>query len=159
MTPTVQLPMHKRIVVVALFASGLWFLSTKGYVQDRESSPGPAMSVAARPEPADSGPGLQGLGVPISIADGRQTESLRLSHQALKHAASLLQKAADVLETDEFVAVQLIRQVIAILKYEVIPSLIEPDTAVAPIVLPSTMTDKGTVSEEPAALSIQNASS
>lgn len=149
MIPAIQLLMNTRIVVLALFVSGLWFLSPKGYTQDRESSSDPAMSVTARTE----------QGVPISIEDGRQTESLRLSHQALKHAASLLQKAADVLETDEIVAVQLIRQVIAILKYQVIPSLIEPDTALAPIIPLSNKTGKGTASEEPFTALIQKPSS
>lgn len=58
-----------------------------------------------------------------------------------EHAASLLLKAADILEMDEFMTVQFIRQVLSILKDEVIPSLIERDTAWGLIISPSTRTD------------------
>jgi len=66
---------------------------------------------------------------------------LRTPRQSLKHAATLLRNAADVLDKNELLAVQLIRQVIAILKHHVIPSLKTPDAARISVFPPTTRDD------------------
>jgi hypothetical protein len=53
--------------------------------------------------------------------------------QSLKHASILLHKAANAIEKDNVLAVQLIRQVVSILKHQVIPSLIDQNSTLLPI--------------------------
>jgi len=148
MSPTVLLPITMRMLALVLLAMSLWLFSPKGCVPDQETNPRPALSVATPTEQCEPDPSLACQGIPISIKDDTQTESSRTPHQSLKNAAVLLNKAADVLDTDELVAVQLIRHVISILKYTVIPSLLEPERSLAPIGPSSNMTDSGMVKKE-----------
>lgn len=148
MIPDIALPIHQRTLVLVLLAIGSLLLTQKGCVPDREIDPRPALSVATLTEQCDSGMDATGLGIPISIKDDTQTESLQTPHQSLKNAAVLLSRAADVLDTDQLVAVQLIRQVIAILKHRVIASLIEHDSSLLPIRSPSNMTDNEVIDEK-----------
>lgn len=133
MTSVAQWSANTWALILALLAVSLWLFPQKSCVSDWEASPGPAMSVLVLAVQDDAVRYQQGHAVPIYIKDRKLAESSGTPSQSLKHAATLLRKAADVLETNDIVAVQLIRQVISILKYQVIPSLVEPDAALVPI--------------------------
>lgn len=117
------------ILVLALLATILWFFFQKCCVPDRDISSEALISAVVITESPDCGLKQQTQPIPISIKKKRQFESSENPSRSLKRASTLLLKAADALETNEVVAVQLIRQVIAILKFQVIPSLLESNTA------------------------------
>ena len=91
----------------------------------------------------------QAQAVPVNIIKENRSESLKTPSQSLKHASILLRKAADALETNQVLAVQLIRQVISILKHQVVPSLLDSNSALAPIRSLSYLVEPGMDEEEP----------
>lgn len=133
MTSVAQWTTSTRALILALLAVSLCLFLQNSWVSDREASRGPATSVLILAVQDDAVRYRQDHTVPIYIQDGKRAESSGTPSQSLKYAATLLRKAADVLETNDIVAVQLIRQVISILKYQVIPSLVKPDAALVPI--------------------------
>lgn len=133
MTSLAQWSTNTWVLILVLLAVSLWLFLQKSCVSDREASLAPAMSVLALAVQDSVVSRRQGHVVPIYIKDGKRAESPETPSRSLKHAAALLGKAADVVETNDIAAVQLIRQVISILKYQVIPSLIEPDATSVPI--------------------------
>lgn len=147
MTSLVYWSRNNRMLIFALLVTIAWFFFQKGCAPEREASPGPAMSVVAFAAQDDSV--LHRQAVPISIINKKQSESLKAPSQSLKHASILLRKAADVLETNQVLAVQLIRQVISILKHQVVPSLLDSNLSLAPINSLSYLAEPGMDDEEP----------
>ncbi|MCS6305527.1 MAG: hypothetical protein H8K07_17945 [Nitrospira sp.] len=115
---------------------------------DPEAGPGHAVSVVVLAVQEDAVFYRQGQAVPINIKDEKRAELSNTPSQSLRYASILLRKAADVLETNEVLAVQFIRQVISILKYRVIPSLVESNEVLVPIDLSADQTEIGTAGEE-----------
>jgi hypothetical protein len=140
MISAARLSINKLILVIPILAAGLWLLSQKGCVPDSDASPDPVTSSA--------GSHLSGPDLGADAQRHRLNLLERVGHsglsgtprQSLRNAATLLRSAADILDRNELRAVQLIRQVIAILKHQVIPSLSTPEVALVPIVSPASNT-------------------
>lgn len=135
--------------IFALFAASLWFLSQEGCAQDREASLDPAISVALHVKKNDTISRRQDQAAPIYANNEKPSESIQTPSQSLKHASILLHRAATTLENNEVTAVQLIRQVISILKHQVIPSLLERNSVLVPISSLSDLSGQGQDGEEP----------
>lgn len=134
MTSVAQWSVSARLLLVLILLTlSLWLFLQKGYVPDREIRPGTVAFVVILAVQDDAGLYRQASAVLINIKDEKRAESSGTPSQSLRYASILLSRAADVLETNEILAVQLIRQVISILKHHVIPSLVEPDAALVPI--------------------------
>ncbi|MFO0698319.1 MAG: hypothetical protein U0236_03745 [Nitrospira sp.] len=129
--------MNRSTRILALVAASLGLIVQTGCVPDREIHGGLDASVITRTEPGTPPQHPKGHGISISIKDETEAESPGTPRRSLKNASALLGRAAEVVDTDELLAVQLIRHVIAILKYKVIPSLMEPNTSLVPIGSPS----------------------
>lgn len=149
MTSVAQWSLNKRTLIVAVLAASLWLFLQKGCVPDPEAIPGHAMSVVVLAVQDDAVLYRQGqavlinIAVPLNIKDEKRAELSNTPSQSLRYASILLRKAADVLETNEVLAVQFIRQVISILKYRVIPSLVESNEVLVPIDLSADQTEIG----------------
>ncbi len=143
MTSVAQWSLNKRTLIVAVLAASLWLFLQKGCVPDPEAIPGHAMSVVVLAVQDDAVLYRQGQAVPINIKDEKRAELSNTPSQSLRYASILLRKAADVLETNEVLAVQFIRQVISIPKYRVIPSLVESNEVLVPIDLSADQTEIG----------------
>ncbi len=132
MTSVAQWSIYRRPVIGALLAAGAWLFLQEGCVPDREVSAGSAMSVVLAVQD-DSVLHRHGQTTPISIRKEDRSGSMETPSQSLKHASILLHKAANAIEKDNVLAVQLIRQVVSILKHQVIPSLIDQNSTLLPI--------------------------
>jgi len=106
-------------------------------------------SVAAVMEQYGCGLHQRSQAVTINIKKEKRAESVETPSQSLKHASILLRRSAHALETNEVLAVQLIRQVISILKHQVIPSLLAPNSALVPVGLLFELADQEMDGEEP----------
>lgn len=84
-----------------------------------------------------------GQAIPISIKTDDRSGSIETPSHSLKHASILLHRAASVIEKDDTLAVQLIRQVISILKHHVIPSLLDRNSTLLPISSLSGLAEQG----------------
>jgi hypothetical protein len=135
MTSVAQWSVCARLLLLLLVLPtlSLWLFLQKGCMPDREIRPGTAAFVVILAVQDDAGLYRLASVVPINIKDEKRAESSGTPSQSLRYASILLSRAADALETNEILAVQLIRQVISILKHHVIPSLVEPDAALVPI--------------------------
>ncbi len=100
---------------------------------DREASLDPSLSLVILARQDDALSGRHGSAVGAKPKGGTEAESLETPSQSLKRASLLLSKAATTLENDEAMTVQLIRQVISILKNHVIPSLLDGKSRLVPI--------------------------
>lgn len=104
MTASTKPLYHRLFLVVPTLVASCWLASQKGCAHPPGVTPIHALAVAESP-----------AHMPI----WRTTElSLRPNRPALKQASDLLRKAADSLERNEPLAVQLIRQALAILQHE-----------------------------------------
>ena len=143
MNSVAQRSLNKRTLIVALLATSLWLFLQKGCVPDPEASPGHAMSIVVLAAQNDAVLYRQDQTVPINIKDEKRAQLSNTPSQSLRYASILLRKAADVVETNEALAVQFIRQVISILKYRVIPLLVESNAVLVPIDLSAEQTEIG----------------
>ncbi|HXV67626.1 MAG TPA: hypothetical protein VD738_01780 [Nitrospira sp.] len=141
------LHMNKPFLVTVALTTGLWSISQKGCVPDSDLRPDTATPVVASPHLSDHSLPAQSESIRSALGYVGYSELSETPGQSLKKAAALLRKAADVLDKNELVAVQLIRQVIAILKHHVIPSLNRPDAVLVPIASPAAGLDQGSLSE------------
>lgn len=96
----------------------------EGCKGDRKVSLGPSLLLVILTGQEDAMSGRQDPTVGITSKQGKEAESLETPSQSLKRASLLLSRAATTLEDDEAMTVQLIRQVISILKDQVIPPLL-----------------------------------
>lgn len=113
-------------VVMALSAISLWCLTEQSCVPDRDLKPTTAHAeegVASWIPEAAVDEGV----VSYRLLDGRTEPLPGVTVRSLKQAAKLLNQAAEVVDKNEGLAVQFIRQAIAILKHDVIRSLNMPD--------------------------------
>lgn len=115
---------YRSALVIPLLATGFWLFSHKGCVPAPDLKPTPALAVAASPltlplveHPGNRGD-VAGAGAPPASGD---------TAKSLTRAADLLKQAATLLDKNEHMAVQLIRQAIAILKHDVIHTLNTPE--------------------------------
>lgn len=126
MIPATSLRHYRPALVIPLLVTGLWFFSHKGCAPAPDLKPTPALGVAATPLP---------LTVPLVGYPGNRGDmavpgappSSGAAAKSLRRAADLLKRAATLLDKNEHLAVQLIRQAIAILKHEVIHALNAPE--------------------------------
>lgn len=121
------------IPLLTLLAVAFWLLLLNDGVRDRETSLSPPMSVVVFARQDDSVPLRQGQPARITAKTEPRSESTETPSESLKRASILLHRAANTLESNEATAVQLIRQVIAILKHQVIPSLLNQHAVLVPI--------------------------
>ena len=121
------------ILLFGLLLSCLWLIVQQSCMGDREASLDSSSSLVRLAREDDALSDRHGSAVGITSKRGKETESLETPSQSLKRASLLLSRAATTLEDDEAMAVQLIRQVISILKHQVIPSLLEGNSALVPI--------------------------
>lgn len=113
-------------VAMALSAISLWCLTEQSCVPDPDFKPTTAYAeegVASWIPEAAVDEGV----VSSRLLDGRTEPLPGVTVRSLKQAANLLNQAAEVVDTNEGLAVQFIRQAIAILKHDVIRSLSMPD--------------------------------
>ncbi|MDH4155643.1 MAG: hypothetical protein OEV01_17870 [Nitrospira sp.] len=115
---------------------------------DRQVSASSGLSGVVLAMQDDAVPRLQGLTIPNSTKRNNQAESMETPSRSLKHASILLHRAANAIEKDNVLTVQLIRQVIAILKHQVIPSLLDHDSLLVPISSLSAVAEQGMDREE-----------
>lgn len=124
---------NKRVLILALFVASSWcFLQTRS-VTDHETSTDLGGFVVLLAIQDDTAPRLQGLLIPNSTRRDNRADSTETPSHSLKHASILLHRAANAIEKDDALAVQLIRQVITILKHHVIPSLLDRHSTLVPI--------------------------
>jgi hypothetical protein len=147
MTSLVYWSKNNPVLIMALLVTSTWFFQ-KGCVPNGEASPDPAMLVDLAVQD-DTVSHRQAPAVAISIVKEKRPESKKTPSQSLKHASLLLRKAADALETNQVLAVQLIRQVISILKHQVVPSLLDQNLALVPINSLSYVDEQRMDGEEP----------
>lgn len=121
------------IPLLAPLAVGLWLFFQEGGVHDLETRLGPPMSVVVFAGQDGTIPLQQGQAARINAKTEQRSESIETPSQSLRRASILLHRAANTLESSEATAVQLIRQVIAILKHQVIPSLLDQHAVWVPI--------------------------
>ncbi len=148
MTSVVNRLRNNRELMLALFLASTWFFLQAESVTDGEGSTNSGVSVVVLAMQDDAAPGLQGLPTPNSTKKNNRAESMETPSHSLKQASILLHRAADAIEKDDVMAVQLIRQVIAILKHHVIPSLLDRNARLVPIGWLSGSTEEGTDREE-----------
>lgn len=116
MTATTTSVLGKPLLIIAILATSVWLAAQKGCVPTPEVAPKP-VTFTMREE----GPAL------IQQAHQSFAQSWEPKSRSLKQASALLRQAADMLNKDDPLAVQLIRQAIAILKHEVNPGIDAPD--------------------------------
>lgn len=146
MIPAGPLRMNKSCLAIPVLAAGLWLLSQFGWFPESDPGPDTAAAVAAVPHVSDHDLRRRGAGLRPDLEPVGLAEVLHTPHQSLKRASTLLRRAADVLDENESLAVHLIRQVIALLKYHVIPSLNMPEATLVPIAAPDAGTAQGALS-------------
>lgn len=147
MTSVVNRLRNKRDLMLALFLASAWFFLQAESVTDREINTNSGVSVIVLARQDDAAPRLQGLPTPNSTKKHNRAESMETPSHSLKQASILLHRAANAIEKDDALAVQLIRQVITILKHHVIPSLLDRHSTLVPITwrsgLPEQESDHG----------------
>lgn len=148
MTSVMNRLRHNLVLMLALFVASAGFFLQAESVTDREARTSSGMSVVVLAMQDDAAPRLQGLPTPNSTKKNNRAESMETPSHSLKQASILLHRAADAIEKDDVMAVQLIRQVIAILKHHVIPSLLDRNASLVPIGWLSVSTEEGTDREK-----------
>ena len=148
MTSVVNRLRNNRDLMLALFLASAWFFLQAESVTDREGSTNSGVSVVVLAMQDDAAPGLQGLPTPNSTKKHNRAESMETPSHSLKQASILLHRAANAIEKDDVLTVQLIRQVIAILKHHVIPSLLDRHSTLVPITWLSGLPEQGIDHEE-----------
>lgn len=142
--------------MLALVVASSWFFLQADCVTDREASTDPAMSIVILTAQGDSVIQQHDRAIPISTKKEERSDSRETPSHSLKHASILLHRAANVIEKDDALAVQLIRQVIAILKHQVIPSLLDHHSSLVPIHSLSEVAERRMGHEEPISASGQS---
>ena len=123
----------KRVFVWTLFVASSWFFLQTGSVSDSETCTGPGGAVGVLAMQEDTAPQLQGMPIPNSTRKDNRTDSMETLSSSLKHASILLHRAANAIEKDNALAAQLIREVISILRQQVIPALLDRNSILVPI--------------------------
>ncbi len=124
---------NKRVLILALFVAISWFFLQTGSVTDHETSTDLGGFVVVLAMQDDTAPRLQGLPIPNSTRRDNRADSTETPSRSLKHASILLHRAANAIDKDHVLAVQLIREVISILRYQVIPALLDHNSTLVPI--------------------------
>lgn len=140
---------NKRVLIIGLLVTNLWFFFQDGGGLAQEVGPCSMVAAAAVMEQYDCGLHQRSQAVPINIKKEKRAESFKTPSQSLMHASILLRRSAHALEMNEVLAVQLLRQVISILKHQVIPSLLAPNSALVPIGLLFELAEQEIDGEEP----------
>lgn len=126
MTTAAWLRLYRPFLMMPLLIIGFWSFSQKGCVPDPDLKPTPALAVAATPlapnVPPVEDPSNQGY-----LAGPDTPQSSGNTAQSLLRAANLLNQAASLIDKNERMAVQFIREAIAILKHDVIHALNAPE--------------------------------
>lgn len=148
MTSVVNRLRNNRDLMLALFLASTWFFLQAESVTDGEGSTNSGVSVVVLAMQDDAAPALQGLPTPNSTKKHNRAESMETPSLSLKQASILLHRAANAIEKDDVLTVQLIRQVIAILKHHVIPSLLDRHSTLVPITWLSGLPEQGIDHEE-----------
>lgn len=148
MTSAVNRLRNNRVLMFALFLAGAWFFLQAESVTDREASTSSGVSVVVLAMQDAAAPRLQGLPIPNSTKKHNRDDAMETPSHWLKQASILLHRAANAIEKDDALAVQLIRQVIAILKHHVIPSLLDRHSTLVPIGWFSGLMEEGMDREE-----------
>ena len=123
-----------------LFAISLWCFSEKSCVPDSELKPTPAFAEKGALAWLLELPVVDEKAVLYRGTDGQIQPFPDITVRSLKQAAKLLNQAADVVGKNEGLAVQFIRQAIAILKNDVIRKLNMPDADHVTTMRPSPFT-------------------
>lgn len=143
--------MNKPTLVLALVAPSLWLVFQKGCVPDQQISPGVVLLETTSIGQSGSGRHLYDQAISIAIERDKRPRPSGTPNQSLKHASSLLRKAADAVEQDKPSTVLLIRQVISILKHQELPGLMDSEATLVPIVLVPDRAERDMPGEAPAA--------
>lgn len=146
MTSVVNRSRNKRVFMLAVASS--WFFLQADCVADHEANTGSGVSVVVFAMQDDKASRLQGLPILNSTKRNNRADSMERPSRSLKHASILLHRAADAIEKDNVQAVQLIRQVISILKHHVIPELLDHNSTLVPINSRSGVAELGMDREE-----------
>ena len=117
---------YRPALVIPLLVTGFWLFSHKGCVPDPDQKPTPALAVAAIPIPLTA-PRVGPPGTRGNLAGPGAPPSSGNTAKSLTRAADMLKQAATLLDKNEHLAVQLIRQAIAILKHDVMHALTAPE--------------------------------
>ena len=149
MTAAVEWSTSTRTLLLVVLTASFWVFLQDSCAQDQEVGPGPTIPLAVSSVQDNSVPHQHDRTIPISIKDDKRAESVETPSQSLKHASILLRRSANAIETNQELAVQLIRQVIAILKHQVIPSLLDHNSVLVPISSLSGLTEQGLDGEGP----------
>jgi hypothetical protein len=149
MTSLTHCSRNKRVLILGLLVANLWFFFQDVCGLAQEVGPCSMESAAAVMEQYGCGLHQRSQAFPINIKKEKRAVSVETPSQSLKHASILLRRSAHALETNEVLAVQLIRQVISILKHQVIPSLLTPNSSLVPIGLLFDLTEQGMDGEKP----------
>lgn len=109
MTSVVNRLRNNRDLMLALFLASTWFFLQAESVTDGEGSTNSGVSVVVLAMQDDAAPALQGLPTPNSTKKHNRTESMETPSLSLKQASILLHRAANAIEKDDVLTVQLIR--------------------------------------------------
>ena len=148
MTSVVNRLRNNRDLMLALFLASAWFFLQAESVTDRDGSTNSGVSVVVLAMQDDTTARLQGLLIQNSTRKDNRAESVETPSHSLKQASILLHRADNAIEKDDALAVQLIRQVITILKHHVIPSLLDRHSTLVPIRWLSSLPEQGIDHEE-----------
>ncbi|SPP65234.1 hypothetical protein [Nitrospira lenta] len=124
---------YRPALVIPLMVIGFWLISYKGCVPDQDLKPTPALAIAATPLVAEA-LSVEGLGDLNYLGDLSYLTGPKAlppsgnAAQSLLRAAKLLKQAAPLIDKNEHMAVQFIREAIAILKRDVILALNAPES-------------------------------
>lgn len=118
---------YRPALVIPLMVIGFWLISYKGCVPDQDLKPTPALAVAAIPLVTEA-LSVEALGDLSYLTGPKALPPSGNAAQSLLRAAKLLKQAAPLIDKNEHMAVQFIREAIAILKRDVILALNAPES-------------------------------
>ncbi|OQW30046.1 MAG: hypothetical protein A4E19_10830 [Nitrospira sp. SG-bin1] len=133
MTSIVNRCRNKRAPILALSVVSCWFFFQGVCAADREVGTGLATSAVVRAMQDDAVVHRYDQALLVNIKKDNRPSSTETPSQSLKYASLLLHRASNAVEKDNALAVQLIRQAVSILKYQVIPSLANQHSTLLPI--------------------------